>query len=523
MGFSMRATGQGYLEPVTEKVQTWSHQQKDIFDWFANGSGNLVIRARSGCGKTTTIVEGVNHATENNILMAAFNKKIATHMSGMVSRNGGRAEVKTLHSVGFSIVHRYWQNVKLDADRGFQLARQAAGESAPDEISRKIARLAGMAKGCVARFDPNCEVLMSQLVGMAIRHDLEPEEDWQRDGWTTERIAGYSMKAMALALRRNDTIDFDDMLFLPVANNWAKPRYDLVVIDEAQDMNLVQIELAMRVLTPGGRVCVVGDDRQAIYAFRGADASALDRLKKELQAAELGLTKTYRCGKVIVDYARRLVPDFEAAEQNSEGVIDSIDKADLVNEAMEGDFILSRKNAPLASICLRLLRARKRARIEGKDIGNGLKTIARRWKPKTIAGLQDSIGKWKGNQIDRLLTMNTRDSRAKAEVIADQAEILLALCDGLGHPSELITRIDSMFSDSGEDRRPTVVCSSIHKSKGLEAKRVFILKGTLYPKRWKSKDDMDENEEWAQRQAMEEANLEYVAVTRAIETLVWVE
>jgi superfamily I DNA/RNA helicase len=113
-------------------------------------------------------------------------------------------------------------------------------------------------------------------------------------------------------------IDFTDMIFLPVANNWIRPQYDMVVVDEAQDMNTCQLAIAQGLAR--NRVVVVGDDRQAIYGFRGADSGSLDRLKDELKATELGLTTTYRCGRGIVALAQtwcqitRLTPAIRPAQ-----------------------------------------------------------------------------------------------------------------------------------------------------------------------------------------------------------------
>jgi len=91
------------------------------------------------------------------------------------------------------------------------------------------------------------------------------------------------------------------------------PTYDLVVVDEAQDMTASQLQLAIQSCRKGGRIAIVGDDRQAIYSFRGADSKSLDRLKGILKAKELGLTTTYRCPKRVVEIASRYVPDFRAA------------------------------------------------------------------------------------------------------------------------------------------------------------------------------------------------------------------
>jgi len=509
--------------------RNWSEQQKAIFEWFATGGGNLIVRARAGTGKTTTLVEAMSKAPEQFVLACAFNKRIQKELQAKVLAAGGRAEVKTLHGVGFSIVQRYWERCQVDANRGFVLAQQAAGEQAPDEMIKKIQKLAGLGKGCVVDFH-NEEETCETLEALAIRFDLEPDDTWQKDGWTTEKLVKLTYTAMELATRRtvnesNKVVcDFDDMLFLPLANNWAAPRYDLVCVDEAQDMNAAQLELAKRIRNPGGRTVVIGDDRQAIYGFRGADSGALDRLKKELNAAELGLTCTYRCGKAIVAYAKTMVPDFEAAETNVEGMIEELHETQLVDTATPGDFVLSRKNAPLVSICLRLLKKGKPARIEGKDIAAGLKTIVKRWKLTSIVKLVDNIEKWRDREIEKIELKKSAFEAELIETVKDKAEILLALTEGLSNPAELITRLETLFGNNEEERRPMVVCSSIHKSKGLEASRVFILKSTLYPQRkaFAKEGYTTAHAEKKAREIVEEQNLEYVAVTRAIDRLVWV-
>jgi len=94
------------------------------------------------------------------------------------------------------------------------------------------------------------------------------------------------------AKERTPVIDFADMIFLPLVHRWVRPWFDLVVLDEAQDWTRAMLQLVRGCCRRDGRICIVGDDRQAIYAFRGADSSSLDRLKAELKAAELGLKTT---------------------------------------------------------------------------------------------------------------------------------------------------------------------------------------------------------------------------------------
>jgi len=477
----------------------WSAQQEAIFSWFASASGNLVVRARAGTGKTTTVLEGINRAPEEKILLCAFNKKIAEDKL----RNPA-GEAKTLHSIGFGFVRRNWTNVRPDDGRGERIARAVVGAQAPDPMVRLVAQLASRGKGMCPFPRPG------QLAEIAVAHGLEPDEEWEDEGWTVDRLEREASACMARACEKDGTVDFDDMVFLPVRNRWVRGWWDLVVVDEAQDMNAAQLLLARGACRRGGRIAVAGDDRQAIYGFRGADSGSLDRLKVELGAAELGLTTTYRCPRAVVALAAKLVPDYRAAPTAPEGTVRVIAEERLAGEAMPGDFILSRKNAPLVGVCLRLLREGKRANVQGRDIGRGLVALLKKLKAKSIPDFLSRLAKWEGREEARLAASGKESAEARIEVVHDMADTLRALSEGLSGPKELETRIEALFSDSGPDSR-IVVCSSVHRAKGLEADRVFVLEYTL-----------TRSQPGKPPPAREETNIEYVAITRARSELVWV-
>jgi DNA helicase-2/ATP-dependent DNA helicase PcrA len=226
-------------------TKQWSAQQEAIFNWFATGTGHLVVRARAGTGKTTTIIEATNHAPENRILLAAFNKKIAQELTQRL-RNP-KAEAKTLHGVGFSCVLRNWNGVQVDEERGMRLARKVVTDDVPDEIVALIKKLASRCKG-TCPFPRDVE----ELIEEAEDADLVPDEQYEENGWNARFVAEKAMAAMELACQRDNTIDFDDMVFVPLRNKWVFGRWELVVVDEAQDMNAAQLLLAQRSCKRGG-------------------------------------------------------------------------------------------------------------------------------------------------------------------------------------------------------------------------------------------------------------------------------
>lgn len=510
-----------------------SPQQQAVFHWFRTSrvpafaayeaqalvSGeaaeveatNLVVRARAGCGKTTTIVAGVELAPEQTILLAAFNKSIASELQGRITNP--RVEAKTLHALGFKFCIYNWKKINLDdmGQRATTLAiaattavkatlsmRAARNNPVPEQAIKLVANLHSKGRE-IQPFATSGH----DLVDLAVAFNLLPDEQLTAAGWDETAICHAAYRAMVLATKRpaNNLIDFADMIYLPLANNWVRAWYDLVVVDEAQDMTEAQLELARRCCKRGGRICVVGDDRQAIYGFRGADSAALDNLKRALKAAELGLTVTRRCPQRIVTLAQALVPDFEAAPEAPEGQILRCDADSMIAGASEGDFILSRTNAPLVKICLALLKRGVRARVKGRDIGRGIQALVRKLAPASLAALEGLLTEWASHETERALAKLPEGPReTRIDFVNDQAAVILALAEGADSLDALDRRIADLFTDEGEAR--VVMCSSVHKAKGLEAKRVYRLVGTF-------RDG-----------STEEQNITYVAITRVQETLV---
>jgi len=274
-----------------------------------------------------------------------------------------------------------------------------------------------------------------------------------------------------------------------------------VFVDETQDLNKAQLALVKRSVKTGGMVVAVGDDRQAIYRWRGADSNAMPNMVKELNAVVLPLSVTYRCGKSIVSLAQTLVPDYVAGENNSEGTINRNVTSDAMMKSVKvGDFVLSRTNAPLVRFCLQTLRAGIPANIQGKDIGAGLLALVNKSRATDINGLLEWLTAYQERETAKLVKSNKAE---KVDELNDRVEVIRALCDGTDTIDALIVRMKSLFSD--DDDANKVVFSSVHRAKGLERDNVFVLENTFKPSA-----------------SVEESNLAYVAWTRAKHTLSFV-
>lgn len=541
----------------TTAARTWSEQQTDIFDWFKHplpksivdidptrptrsSSRNLCVIARAGCGKTTTIIEAIRHAPEANILVAAFNKRIQQELERKLTT--GNAEALTLHALGNKFIADYWPRMKVDARvRGDYLTDTVVGQQTAIPLRALVTRLHRL-----ARETRPLATMPADLSDLAIDFECVPGREWEVSGFDLEWITARAFECMTLAANDgkrpdNGVIDYADQIFLPLANKWLRPKYDMVVVDEAQDMTETQLALARGVCAPDGRIVIVGDDRQAIYGFRGADSDCLGRLRDELRADVRYLTGTYRCGAAIVNEAQAIVPDFEALGAH-DGAVERMHLHELYEAARPGDFVLARKNAPIAGVAMGLIRRGVPARIEGRDIGEGLirlvDQLAKGAAANSIPLFLQKLDNWKDRETTRAIAAKRE---AKADQIADQYETILAITDGARGVPEIRDRLVKMFPKPPQDEkqaewyaRAFVVCSSVHKAKGLERDTVYALADTFMlpvPCLYCGKRPAAHRGGFSECAGYapdpdaekEEQNIKYVAITRAIHRLVWVD
>lgn len=474
----------------------WSDEQTAIFNWFAAGAGNLVVQARAGTGKTTTIKQAFSHAPEKGrLLYAVFNKKNQREAAEKI--HDARVEVRTLHSLGFFFIKKVWSDAR--PDENIEQERIASVEVLPDEISYQVLHLVGFCKNLSVGIPD-----VATVVSIAEAFEVEVPDELEK-AFPLTRLANVAIEVLKLSLveDRASRISFNDMVWLPVAKGWVKPTFELVVVDEAQDMNLPQLEMAVRAAK--GRICIVGDNRQAIYAFRGAASDGMAMMKERLSAAELGLTVTYRCPKAVVRIAQEVVPDYSAAPSAPEGSVHDMSVEAAVASLAVGDAVLSRLNAPLMGIALGLLRNGTPARIEGRDIGKQLVTLVRKLRAKSIPDFLTKLSNWTCKQINRAKAQGGANVAKKIEQAEDQALTLSTVAEVSSSVDDLVNRITGLFQDSENNPRPAVVCSSVHKAKGLEWSKVCLLAETFR--------GPDAGEQ--------EANIYYVAVTRSKNTLVF--
>lgn len=465
----------------------WSDQQRAIFEAVREKKEHLLVVARAGCAKTTTLVRAANNLDgDEKVFAGAFSAPVARELDGRVL---GFVTVRTLHAQGFRAIRLAWgPGVELDRSRERTLVREVVPASAGSDAREDVEKLVHAAKAYVADSDDDLRWLMSEYecAPLADRFELAAAYmDWARE-------------VLAMSRQPGPYVSYDDMVYVPAYHGLTAERYPRAMYDEFQDLNRAQLLLAGNTLLPGGQSVYVGDDRQSIYRFRGAHRFALEYIQRELKPRVLYLTTTYRCARKIVELARRYVPDFEAAPDAPEGRVARIGRREMAARWRKGDFVVSRTNAPLVELCVEALLAGHRAKILGRDLGDGLLALVRRSGCEDIASLCDWVRAWGEAEHARLAESGDGEHARNA---VDKANSLLRLAERQPSVKALVDVIGDVFSSDEEveakaDRRITFLTA--HRAKGLEADRVFLLDGTFRPKK-----------------SEEEANAYYVGATRA--------
>lgn len=276
--------------------------------------GAVIVLAGAGSGKTKTITHRIAHLVRNrgvdpaSVLAVTFTNKAAAEMKerviGLVGRDAGeRAVISTFHSLGVRILREY--GTRLGYRPGFSIYSESDQAGLIREVIREIM--------------PGRKVDIRAVMGVISRA--------KNDFVTPERFAPLSFREHELhaaaiypryqhRLKGCNSLDFDDIIMLSVALLEQHPdvlsvlsgRFRYLMVDEYQDTNRAQYRFVSLLAGQGGNLCVVGDDDQSIYGWRGADAGRILAFEQEHPGCTvITLERNYRSDRVILDAANALI------------------------------------------------------------------------------------------------------------------------------------------------------------------------------------------------------------------------
>jgi superfamily I DNA/RNA helicase len=500
-------------DPTPRPQRPWAPAQEEVFAAVVSRASNLSVEAVAGSGKTTTLIESLFRYRDayptHKVLFVAFAKSIADELRSRVPRG---VTAQTLHSLGLAVIRRDQAGVDVEQRKPYYHARDAITAAGGVGDRRKLEKQLVKA---LSAFYTQTEPMSADLADfLQQRFDLDyalPAADMAK-----------LLAVMDAAMRADRRfICFDEMLTWAVQPGRIMPRYDLVMVDEAQDLNPMQEEMLARIVTPSTRVVFVGDPNQSIYAFRGASHTAMSLLQSRFSTQGLPLSVSYRCPKAVVALAQSVVPRIQSADLAEAGeVIRNVKGENVIPHLPPASLVLGRRNSTVVRWCLWLGKSGVRARMLGRDIGGNVMAPVEK-----MVGLHPELsfpGVVEACHTD-LLRRSSAAAEAgddgKSQKLSDLAVTVQALASDCPTFGDFEARINDLFVDEKDlNGTPPILCSSIHRAKGREADVVVWLEPGFSC--WIKAKLLVNNRA---AEAQQEDNIRYVAMTRARKTLYLIE
>lgn len=269
--------------------------------------GPLLILAGAGTGKTRVITTRIafliaQDIPADQILAVTFTNKAAAEMRERVGTEirkelAREVTISTFHSLCVRILRRDID--KLGYKRNFSIY------AAADQLGL-VRKLVVQQGGREAGLDPKVALAM---IGQAKNKGLPPSA-------ITDRFAAEIAQCYDDELKTLNAVDFDDLLTLavtlldrhPEVRRFWQDRFRYLMVDEFQDTNSLQMALLKNLAGPGQNVCVVGDDDQSIYGWRGADISNILEFERYFPNPRVvKLEENYRCTMPVLGLANSII------------------------------------------------------------------------------------------------------------------------------------------------------------------------------------------------------------------------
>src|SRR5215211_2164584 len=486
-------------------------------------AGPLLVVAGPGTGKTRTLTHRLAYLIEERGMAAerclaiSFTRRacgeLRERLDALVPGQAGQVLVTTFHGLGLRILREQHEAVGLGP--GFRVA---------DDVERLelLAEVLGCPEREARRLLP--ELLRRRRARAARWPDLDPEPS---------EVAGPLARYEA-ALRKQDLVDLDDLLALPVmllagdAGLAARfrERFGFVAVDEYQDVDELQYRLLRLLTTPDANLCVIGDPDQAIYGFRGADVGFFLRFAEDFPAAStVRLTRNYRSSPAIVAGALQAIAPSTLVAGRELAAVAAPDAPEAparitihqaASDLAEAEFVVQTIDRLLGgSSFLSLDSGRADG---GAEPGLSFADVAVLYRTDAQAGpLAEALGRAlrasAGPARDRSLTarLAAAATAGPAEGTAEALELLAPLAercrDDLDRFLAELALGDEV--DTWDPRADRVSLLTLHAAKGLEFPVVFLVgcEDGLLPLRFGPRPTRDET--------AEERRLFFVGMTRA--------
>ena len=313
--------------------------------------GPLLIIAGAGAGKTKTLTTKIaylieeEHVSPYNILAITFTNKAAKEMKDrlylQIGNDAKKLTVSTFHSFGLKLLRENFE--VLGYDKNFVIM------DSDDSLTvvKKIIKDMG--------YDPkiyNPKAIRNKI--SSCKNEMTSPEMYEKYAVSDyEKVVNEIYKKYEKKLKRNNSVDFDDLLLLPIELLKKNPDildryqdlYQYILIDEYQDTNEAQYILTKLLSAKNRKITCVGDDSQSIYSFRGANYKNILNFEKDYKDAKtILLEQNYRSTSTILDAANQVIKNNKMRKDKnlwtSRGVGEKIKYYRAYNERDEAQYVI---------------------------------------------------------------------------------------------------------------------------------------------------------------------------------------
>lgn len=485
---------------------TFSKEQNDIFAQAEKGVLNMIVQAVAGAGKTTTLVECANRISPSHkILILAHNRSTRDTLKRKIGEKQ-HIKIYTLHGLAWRMFTEYFGfEPEIDDDK----YRKYVNANISDIGGEQYRSLKSTSK---AIYKSNVFDLINKA-----RHNLKQSEKEIKKLATKKygivNVANeFECVAKILKWGTTETkiVDYQDLLWFPSEFGYFTKKYlsDIIMLDEAQDASIAQQDIISRCFKRNTRLFAFGDRDQTINSWCGSDTESFEHLQDPTtfrrDAIELPLTTNYRCGKKIIEYAKKYTNNNIHAKDDA---IDGVVNFDVsVNDIGDNDMVLCRNIAPLMRLYRQLVSLGRRAYFIGEDLGKNIILASDCTESETIDGMikemkERILDLWESIQEDNGESEKEAAKDKRLVSLMDTIKTMESLPQTVTNRYELDLFTKNVFKDEASDG---IMLSTIHRAKGMESDNVFVICPSLMPSRFATLD-------WEKE---EEEHLLYVMATR---------
>lgn len=320
--------------------------------------GALLILAGAGSGKTRTITYRIAHMIKEigispySILAVTFTNKAAKEMrervEDLIGEDAKKTMVSTFHSFGLRLLRIYGDRLGYSANFSIY------------DVDDQKRVVKGILKELVVKDKSLTEGIIASKISKLKEEETPIEEYEKSEGNYNQnaKIIAEVYRRYNIVLKNNNGMDFSDILVntkkileIPDVLNRIQEKFRYIMVDEYQDTNNIQYNIINKIAKKYGNICVVGDENQSIYGFRGANIQNILDFEKDYPDAEVvKLEENYRSTSVILDAANAVIKNNTSARdkklwtKKTSGekikVLSSVDGREevslIVNEILKG-------------------------------------------------------------------------------------------------------------------------------------------------------------------------------------------